>query len=133
VAIHYYIDRQGQRIVRQIAVRMPIELLCLTRMLRPDLHRVMAENDALLANPNLGKRVPKGEQVLDLPCHFVLVSVNEMDRLATKLIATEGDCLRSSNAEVTKEIEHVSRFHRRIHAFHDGRIHLLRTGNVRLQ
>ncbi|MEO6804427.1 MAG: hypothetical protein ABI197_14410 [Granulicella sp.] len=64
--------------------------------------------------------------MLDLPCRSVMVSVNEMDCAARKLIAIEGDGLRSSHAEISKEITHVVRFHRRIHALYDSRIHLLR-------
>jgi hypothetical protein len=64
--------------------------------------------------------------VLYLPRRSVVISVDEVDRLAGNLIAIEGDCLWSSHAEVPEEIEHVIRLHRRIHALHNSRVHLMR-------
>lgn len=66
--------------------------------------------------------------MLNLPRRAVVISVDEVDRPAGDLIAIEGkgNCLWSSHAEVPEEIEHVIRLHRRIHALHDSRVHLLR-------
>lgn len=105
---------------------MAIELPRPARMVRPDLHGIVAENDPLLTHPNFGERTPRGEQVLYLPRRSVVISVDEVDRLAGNLIAIEGDCLWSSHAEIPEKIEHVIRLHRRIHALQDSRVHLLR-------
>ena len=53
VAIHSDVHRQGDRVVWQIAVRMPIELPRPARMAGPYLHRIIAQNNPLLADKNL--------------------------------------------------------------------------------
>jgi hypothetical protein len=105
---------------------MAIELPRPARVVRPDLHGIVAENDPLLAHPNFGERIPRGEQVLYLPRRSVVISVDEVDRLAGNLIAIDGNCLWSSHAEVPEEIEHVIRLYRRIHALDNSRVHFLR-------
>src|ERR1700722_21009427 len=105
---------------------MAIELPRPARVLRPDLHGIVAENDPLLTHPNFGERTPRGEQVLYLSSRIVVIYVYEVDLLAANLIAIEGNCFWSSHAEVPEEIEHVVRLHRRIHEFEDRLVHLLR-------
>jgi hypothetical protein len=105
---------------------MAIELPRPARVLRPDLHGIVTENDPLLTHPNFGERTPRGEQVLYLSSRIVVISVDEVDGLAGNLIAIEGNCFWSSHAEVPEEIEHVVWLHRRIHAFDDRLVHLLR-------
>ena len=105
---------------------MAIELPRPTRVVRPNLHGVVAENDPLLANPNFRKRTPRRKQVLYFSRRSVVISVDEVDRLAGNLIAIEGNCFWSSHAEVPEEIEHVIRLHRRVQALDDRLVHLLR-------
>src|SRR6202042_2408196 len=105
---------------------MAIELPRAARVVRPYFHGIVAENDPLIAHPNFGERTPRREQMLYLPRRSVMISVDEVDRLAGNLVAIEGNCLWSSHAEVPEEIEHVIRLHRRIHALDDRLVHLLR-------
>src|SRR5271170_7368734 len=100
---------------------MAIKLPRPARVVRPDLHGVVAENNPLLANSNFGERTPRREQVLHLSRSSVVISVDEVDCLAGNLIAVEGNCFRSSHAEVPEEIEHVMSLHRRIHALDEPR------------
>jgi hypothetical protein len=86
----------------------------------------VAENDPLLAYPNLRERTPRREQVLHLPCRSIVISVDEVDRLAGNLIAVKGYSLWPSHAEVAKEIDHVVRLDQGIQTFQDGRVHLPR-------
>jgi hypothetical protein len=62
--------------------------------------------------------------MLYLPRGSVVISVDEVDRLAGKLIAIEDDGLGPAHAEVPEEVEHVTGLNRRIHAIHDGSVHL---------
>jgi hypothetical protein len=105
---------------------MAIELPRPARVLRPHLHGIVAENDPLLTHPDLGERTPRGKQVLYLSSRIIVISVDEVDRLAGNLIAIESNCFWSSHAKVPEEIEYVVRLHRRIHPFDDCLVHLLR-------
>ena len=49
------IQRQRQWFIRQVAVRVAIELPCTAPMMRPDAHCVMAKNDSLLTYMNFGQ------------------------------------------------------------------------------
>ena len=57
VRINANIHRERQGIVRQIAVRMSVQMPRATSMVRPYPHGVMAEHDTLLANMNFGKQM----------------------------------------------------------------------------
>ncbi len=105
---------------------MSIELPRSARVLRPHLHGIVAENDSLVTHLDLGQRTPRREDLLYLPGRPVVVSVNEVDRLAGDLIAIEGDGLWASHAEVSEEIEHVIWLDQRIQTLQDGGIHLPR-------
>ncbi len=105
---------------------MSIDLPRPARVLRPNLHGIVAENDPLVAYLDLGQGTPRREDLLYLPRRPVVVPVNEVDCLAGDLIAIEGDGLRAAHAEVTEEIEHVIRLDQRIQTLQDGHVHLPR-------
>lgn len=93
---------------------MAVELPSPARMVRPDPHCIVAENNPLFVYPNFGERAPRCEQVLHLPRSSVVISVNEVDGLAGNLIAIDNYRLWSSHTEVPEEIEQVAWLHRRI-------------------
>ncbi len=75
---------------------MSIEMPRPARVLRPQLHGIVAQNNSLVAHLDLDQRTPRRENLLYLPCRPVVVSVDEMDCLAGDLIAIEGDGLRAA-------------------------------------
>jgi hypothetical protein len=86
----------------------------------------VAKNDPLLAHFDLGERTPRREEVLRFPRRFVVISVDEVDRLTGNLLTIGRYGFRSAHAKVAEELEHVIWLHRIIPALQDGPVHLLR-------
>src|ERR1035437_2668707 len=95
-------------------------------MMRPDAHRVMAKNDSLLAQLNFGQGTPGHEEILELSRDLVMISVNEMDRLAAEALAVGRDLFNAAHAKIPKEIERIVLLDVCVHPIQDERIHLFR-------
>jgi len=95
-------------------------------MVRPNLHRIMAKNDSLLANMNLGQRTPRREEMLKLPRRLIVIAVDEMDGLASQPIAVCRRAVVLAETEISEEIKRVVGLHEGIQAIHNHLIHLPR-------
>src|ERR1035441_8006264 len=93
-------------------------------MIRPNLHCVMAKNDPLLANRNLGQRTPRREEMLKLSRRLVVIAVDEMDGLARQPITVCCDVVVLSETEVSEEIKRVIGLHDGVQSIHNHLIHL---------
>ena len=124
--VHPGIHRQGQRIVGQIAVRVAIEVPDAPRMAPPDAHGVVAKDDALIADMNLRKGAPRGKEGLTLTSRLIVISLDEMDRLARDSIAMSLYVLRASETKISEEIKGISWLHAGIQSFDHGFVHFSR-------
>src|SRR5665213_3313430 len=97
-------------------------------MIRPNLHRVMAKNDPLLANMNLGQRTPGREEMLKLPRRLVVIAVDEMDGLASQPAAVCRHVVVLPETEISEEIQCVVGLHAGVQPTHNHLIHLPRIG-----
>jgi hypothetical protein len=86
----------------------------------------MAKNDSLLVQLDFGQGTPGRKEVLELSRHFVMIAVNEMDRLAAQALAVGRDLFNIAHAKVPKEIERIVLLNARVHPIQDARIHLFR-------
>jgi len=87
----------------------------------------MAKNDSLLAHMDFGQGTPGSKDTLRFARHFVMVSLNKMDRLAVQALAIGRDFFNAAHAKIPKEIERVVWFDVRVHPISDVRIHLFHT------
>src|SRR5665213_365257 len=95
-------------------------------MVRPNLHRIVAKNDPLLANRNLGQRAPRREEMLKLSRRLVVIAVDEMDGLASQPIAVCCYVVVLTETEISKKIKHVVGLHTGVQSVQNHLIHLLR-------
>src|ERR1019366_2103710 len=95
-------------------------------MVRPNLHRVMAKNDSLFANMNLGQRAPRREEMLKLPRRLVVIAVDEMDGLASQSVTIGRHAVALAEAEISKEINRVVWLYKGVQSIHNNLIHLPR-------
>src|ERR1035441_3076984 len=95
-------------------------------MMRPDAHRVMAKNDSLLTHMDFGQGTPGSKKALRFARHFVMVSLNKMDRLAVQALAISRHLFSIAHAEIPKKIERIVWLDVRVHPIRDVRIHLFR-------
>jgi hypothetical protein len=58
--------------------------------------------------------------------HFVVVSLDKMDRLAVQALAISHDFFNASHAKIPKKIERIVWLDVRVHPIRDARIHLFR-------
>ena len=58
--------------------------------------------------------------------HFVVVSLNKMDRLAVQALAIGRYLFNAAHAKIPKEIERIVWLDVRVHPIHNARIHLFR-------
>ena len=86
----------------------------------------MAKNDSLLAHMDFGQGTPGSKDALGFARHFVMVSLNKMDRLAVQALAIGRHLFNASHAKIPKEIERVVWLDVRVHSIRDVRIHLFR-------
>ena len=126
VAIHSNVHRQGDRIVRQIAMRVSVELPSPARMMRPNLHRVMAKNDPLFADGDLGQRTPRREEMLKLSRRLVVIAVDEMDGLASQAVAICRHAVVLAETKISEKIQCVVGLHTGVQSIHNHLIHLPR-------
>ena len=120
------IHRQQQRFIRQVTVRVAIELPSAAARMQPDAHRVMAKNDPLLAHMDFGQGTPGSKDTLRFARHFVVVSFDKMDRFAVQALAIGRHLFNAAHAKIPKEIERIVWLDVRVHPFRDARIHLFR-------
>ena len=66
--------------------------------------------------------------MLRLPRRFVVISVDEVDRLTGNLLSIGRYGFGSAHTKVSEKIENIIRLHRSIQSLQDGRVHLLRVG-----
>jgi hypothetical protein len=103
VRIHADIHRERQRIVRQVAVRMSVDVPCAASMVRPYPHSIVAKHDVLFANMDLGKQTPRCEEVLKFPRRLVVVPLDEMDGLAGQPLSILRHVSGAAETEVSEE------------------------------
>jgi len=94
--------------------------------MRPDAHCVMAKNDSLLAHMDFGQGTPGSKDALGFARHFVVVSLDKMDRLAVQELAIRSHLFNAAHAKIPKEIERIVWLDVRVHPIRDGHIHLFR-------
>jgi hypothetical protein len=75
---------------------------------------------------NFGQRTPGSKDALGFARHFVMVSLNKIDRLAVQALAIGSDFFKATHAKVPKEIERIVLLDVRVHPIRDVRIHLFR-------
>src|ERR1035441_4609070 len=95
-------------------------------MIRPNLHRVMAKNDPLLGNTNLGQGAPRREEMLKLPRRLVVIAVDEMDGLASQPIAVCRHVVMLGETEISEKIQCVVWLYKGVQSIHNNLIHLPR-------
>jgi hypothetical protein len=99
---------------------------CAAPMMRPDAHRVMAKNDSLLTHMDFGQGTPGSKDALGFARHFVMISLNKMDRFAAQTLAIGRHLFNAAHAKIPKEIERIVWLDVRVHPIRDVRIHLFR-------
>ena len=93
-------------------------------MVGPNLHRVMAQNDLLLANMNVRQRTPRREEMLKLPRCLVVIAVDEMDGLASQPTAVCCHVVMLAETEISEEIQRVVGLHAGIQSIQNHLVHL---------
>jgi hypothetical protein len=73
---------------------------------------------------NFGQRTPGSKDALGFARHFVVVSLDKMDRLAVQELAIRSHLLNASHAKIPKKIERIVWLDVRVHPIRDARIHL---------
>jgi len=91
-----------------------------------DAHRIMAKNDSLLTHVNFGQGTPGSKDALGFARHFVMVSLDKMDRLAVQTLAISRHLFNAAHAKIPKKIERIVWLDVRVHPIRDARIHLFR-------
>jgi hypothetical protein len=86
----------------------------------------MAKNDSLLAHVNFGQGAPGSKDALRFARHFVVVSLDKMDRLAVQKLAIRSHLFNAAHAKIPKKIESIVWLDERVHPIRDARIHLFR-------
>jgi hypothetical protein len=86
----------------------------------------MAENDSLLAHMDFGQGTPGSKNALGFTRHFVVVSLDKMDRLAVQALAIGRHLFNAAHAKVPKKIERVVWLDVSVHPVRDVHIHLFR-------
>lgn len=86
----------------------------------------MAKNDSLLAHMDFGQGTPGGKDALGFARHFVVVSLDKMDRLAVQALAIGRHLFNAAHAKIPKKIERIVWLDMRVHPVRDARIHLFR-------
>jgi hypothetical protein len=86
----------------------------------------MAKNDSLLTHMNFGQKTPGSKDTLRFARHFVMVSLDKMDRLAVQTLAIGGHLFNAAHAKIPKKIERIVWLDVRVHPIRDARIHLFR-------
>jgi hypothetical protein len=86
----------------------------------------MAENNSLLTHMNFGQRTPGSKDALGFARHFVMVSLDKIDRLAVQTLAICRHFFNASHAKISKKIERIVWLDVRVHPIRDARIHLFR-------
>jgi hypothetical protein len=86
----------------------------------------MAKNDSLLAHMDFGQGTPGSKYALGFARHFVMVSLNKMDRFAVQALAVGRDLFNAAHAKIPKKVECIVWLDVRVHPIRDARIHLFR-------
>jgi hypothetical protein len=75
---------------------------------------------------DFGQGTPGSKNALGFARHFVMVSLDKMDRLAVQALAIGRDFFNASHAKIPEKIERIVWLDVRVHPIHDARIHLFR-------
>ena len=80
----------------------------------------------MLTHMNFGQGTPGSKNALGFARHFVMVSLNKMDRLAVQTLAIGHHLFNAAHAKIPKKIERIVWLDVRVHPIRDVRIHLFR-------
>jgi len=89
----------------------------------PGAQRIVAQDYSLLADTHLRQVAEPNEPVLQFAHSSVVTALDEKDSLATNAIEVLLGVLRSSEAEIAKEVEDVPLLGSRVEPIEDGGIH----------
>ena len=124
VSVDPNIERQGERFIRKIAMRMSIEVPSSLSVVRPNSHGIVTKHDPLLRHMNLREKSPGREQLLLFAGCLVVIAFDEVDRFTSQPITVGDHLFFSPYAEIPKEVEDIVRLYAGIQPFSDHIIHL---------
>lgn len=125
VSIDANIKGERQRFVWQITVRMSVEVPRALSVMRPHPHRIMTKHDSLLSCVDLGEQIPGSKEMLVLARRPVVVAFDKVDGPARQPLSIGGHAVRSSEAEISEEIESIVWLGGCVDALADRFVHLL--------
>jgi hypothetical protein len=90
----------------------------------PHTHRIVAEDDALLPNVNLGQLLPGEKDPRQSARDSVMVAFDDVNVPASDSISVMPHAVRAAQTEITEEVENVVLFHRGVQSIENDSIHL---------
>ena len=112
------------RIIRKIAVGVPVKMPDTAPGVMPNPHCVMTENDSLSADSNLDQLIQAGESAGEIAQGRIVISFDHMYVSADDAITILAGLIRSTKAKISQKVKHVICADKLVQVGENRRVHL---------